>query len=539
MAETYGEAIGELIRKKRLLGGFTLLSLALEAFEDESKIRRIVELENGQVARPQWKTIQPLAETLNITESELERCRTLPTVRPQERNKLKLSRNLIERLANMFEIDAPEASTTNLHTFLAEKAQEWRELRTKLGALKHEKRNLSNQLAAAEEAIEQGRFEEADQILTGAEELQNERVLAEARLLSQLRFTKAQAALLQNDIDRAFTHFKSSINFLLSFDRFEAAELRRDAYLILYRHSLKVKGPSQHYTENLIRKNLAFYKQEKADEKWALSLSNLGAALQARGSVTYGDDGFALFSQSEKAYRDSLAIYGKRSHPDDWARVQNNLGLVLHEQADRFPSTRREALFGDAIDAFTKSLEIRTESADKLNWAQTKNNRAAAIVDRVKHFSNKYMNKEIDQVLREYLDVLKIRKKILSPELWAETKFNQGVALRIYGERSCGMKRVRLYKRSLVCFRAALKLRTREERPYDWARTQKNLGDLCISWVDALRADQKKSSVESAIEYYERAMQIFDTDDTSYRFKTCFEAHQRAAKRLASLTMSK
>ena len=69
--ETFGVAIGRLVLERRTAAGMTQLELALEAFEDDTKVRRIVELENGQVKRPQAKTLGPLYETLNISDTEV------------------------------------------------------------------------------------------------------------------------------------------------------------------------------------------------------------------------------------------------------------------------------------------------------------------------------------------------------------------------------------------------------------------------------------------------------------------------------------
>jgi len=60
MERTFGEAFGQMIREKRGQEGLTQKELAIKAFDDESKVRRIIELENGTVRRPQIKTVDPL-----------------------------------------------------------------------------------------------------------------------------------------------------------------------------------------------------------------------------------------------------------------------------------------------------------------------------------------------------------------------------------------------------------------------------------------------------------------------------------------------
>lgn len=68
---SFGEAFGNLIKKKRGVEGLTQQALAVAAFGDERYKTRISELENGKVSRPQSKTIDALVLALNITDGEL------------------------------------------------------------------------------------------------------------------------------------------------------------------------------------------------------------------------------------------------------------------------------------------------------------------------------------------------------------------------------------------------------------------------------------------------------------------------------------
>jgi transcriptional regulator with XRE-family HTH domain len=83
--KTFGQAFGELIREKRGEEGLTQKELAIRAFDDESKARRIIDLENGVVKRPHAKTVDPLVVYFNISKDELEQCRSHGFFRPESK----------------------------------------------------------------------------------------------------------------------------------------------------------------------------------------------------------------------------------------------------------------------------------------------------------------------------------------------------------------------------------------------------------------------------------------------------------------------
>jgi transcriptional regulator with XRE-family HTH domain len=66
---TFGQALGALILQKRRAAGLTQTQLAEDAFQTTAKTRRISELENGTVANPHPKTIDPIISTLKISDA--------------------------------------------------------------------------------------------------------------------------------------------------------------------------------------------------------------------------------------------------------------------------------------------------------------------------------------------------------------------------------------------------------------------------------------------------------------------------------------
>src|SRR5437764_9219486 len=79
----------------------------------------------------------------------------------------------------------------------------------------------------------------------------------------------------------------------------------------------------------------------------------------------------------------------------------------------------------------------------------------------------------LEEAVTAYRDALKERTRERVPLDWATTQNNLGNALGSLGERESGTARL---EEAVTAFRDALKERTRERVPLDWALTQNNLG---------------------------------------------------------------
>ena len=80
----------------------------------------------------------------------------------------------------------------------------------------------------------------------------------------------------------------------------------------------------------------------------------------------------------------------------------------------------------------------------------------------------------LEEAVAAYRAALKERTRERVPLDWATTQNNLGNALRTLGERESGTARL---EEAVAAYRAALEERTRERVPLDWAMTQNNLGN--------------------------------------------------------------
>jgi tetratricopeptide (TPR) repeat protein len=80
----------------------------------------------------------------------------------------------------------------------------------------------------------------------------------------------------------------------------------------------------------------------------------------------------------------------------------------------------------------------------------------------------------VEEAVTAYRDALKERTRERVPLDWAATQSNLGNALRTLGERESGTARL---EEAVTAFRDALKEYTRERVSLQWAMTQNNLGN--------------------------------------------------------------
>jgi tetratricopeptide (TPR) repeat protein len=81
----------------------------------------------------------------------------------------------------------------------------------------------------------------------------------------------------------------------------------------------------------------------------------------------------------------------------------------------------------------------------------------------------------LEEAVTAFREALKERTRERMPLQWAGTLHNLGAALRTLGAREPGIARL---EEAVAAFREALKERTRERVPLQWAGTQHSLGNV-------------------------------------------------------------
>ncbi|SDE08527.1 tetratricopeptide repeat protein [Rhodospira trueperi] len=496
------------------------------------------------------------------------------------------ARELLEKLATGFEAENPKAGLADLETFLTAKVAEYKGLRERLAALTEADERVQNIVAAAQDAIDRGAFDEADARLADAEAIQQEeRTLREVRQQVQIRATRAQTKLLAGDADAALAHFQAAARMLDPFDPDEGARARDTFLQPLRDHGLRFGGAGLAGAATLARETLSHWTEARHASPWARTQVWLGLALQEQGGRTAGPDGAALLAEAVEAYRAALRVYSEAGHPLDWATTQNNLGNALRNQGERTPGPAGAALLAEAVDAYRAALRVYSEADHPLNWAATQNNLgnalsvqgermpcpdgAALLADAVDAyraalrvyteadhpldwattqtnlgvaFSNQGGRTPgpagaalLAEAVDAYHAALRVYSEADHPLDWAMTQTNLGVALSNQGERTAGPDGAALLAEAVDAYRAALRVYTEADHPLDWAGTQNNLATALQNQGGRTPGPAGAALLAEAVDAYRAALRVYDPEHTGYYFEKCFAARDRVAARLRAL----
>ncbi len=109
------------------------------------------------------------------------------------------------------------------------------------------------------------------------------------------------------------------------------------------------------------------------------------------------------------------------------------------------------------------------------------------------------------QAIACYEAALRIRTEDDFPQDWAMTQNNLGIA---YTDLPSGDRAANL-RQAIACYEAALRIRTEADFPQDWAMTKNNLG---IAYKD-LPSGDRAANLRQAIACYEAALRIYTESD--------------------------
>ena len=206
--DRFGVLFGRLVKETRGIEGLSQDGLAAQTGLTKA---RISDIERGKIANPQAKTVDAICVALNITREERTACHPAPASG--------LPSRLLEKLAQRFGRDMPNATEEELEAFLMAKAEEFREMRERLERLAETEGRISELIKAANDALGEGDFETADDLLKEAEavQLQSSTVVA-LKKQAELRIERGNAALMSGDVSAAASHFERSSRYFSGVD---------------------------------------------------------------------------------------------------------------------------------------------------------------------------------------------------------------------------------------------------------------------------------------------------------------------------------
>ncbi|MCM3883434.1 CHAT domain-containing protein [Frankia sp. R82] len=235
---------------------------------------------------------------------------------------------------------------------------------------------------------------------------------------------------------------------------------------------------------NAFEKALEYFSLDREPEIWCLCLMNL--ALVYLGYQEGDPDENAMKAQS--LCEETLQFRRPERNELDWALSQFNLGVALARIKNTRASSRRATL-ARAIESYELSMQVFTREEYPNHWSSAHHNIADAlhVLERMSHRKHKLQILQrygiveagnVDEFPSEYLDehLQWAELAIKNPAAFGESAppWTEDFATAV--PSSADMD---LIQRAFDHVDQALTVRSAEDFPLDWGRTQVLAGDLC------------------------------------------------------------
>jgi tetratricopeptide (TPR) repeat protein len=138
----------------------------------------------------------------------------------------------------------------------------------------------------------------------------------------------------------------------------------------------------------------------------------------------------------------------------------------------------------------------------------------------------------LEQAVAAYTEALKERTRDRVPLQWAATQNNLGNALGDLGEREAGTDRL---EQAIAAFTDALKERTRDRVPIDWAATMFNIGLTHLALADKDNCPDPRAALRDALNAVDAALGVYDAKASPFYFEKAARLRDHLLQRLKDL----
>jgi tetratricopeptide (TPR) repeat protein len=235
-----------------------------------------------------------------------------------------------------------------------------------------------------------------------------------------------------------------------------------------------------------------------------------------------------------EAFEEAIKLYKPVKNPAEHAQAQNGLGMSLvrlsetggeggSEQAwqagqERAQEELRVQNLKRAVGAFEEALKLYAAEGRAQEHAQTENNLGDAhiLLSRLEGKDEDVAAtaaSNLNKAIGAYEEALKFRTPEEHPEDYAETQNSLGRARMALAQVEDGEMREALLEKAVSSFKAALEIRTADSHPEERAETQTLLGQALVlesepqvSGSEVHWADRE--GLKMAIEAYEEALAV-------------------------------
>ncbi|WP_107669562.1 hypothetical protein [Cyanothece sp. BG0011] len=227
----------------------------------------------------------------------------------------------------------------------------------------------------------------------------------------------------------------------------------------------------------------------------ARCLSGMGTALR-----TIPSEGPGLLLEAKTAYDKALPILEEHASPEEVAETYMNLGVVLQGLVNFHKATMQEA-----IQAYQKAAKVFTGESYPQEFAILQNNIAIAYLSLPLSSDKEKMRQGM--AVQSFEAALKWVTLIDHPSEYAMLQNNLANALQ-YLNTSHPIEN---NLKALAAYDEALKVRTRQDTPIEYANTIANKANVLFNLPDDIENPEagNPNNLKQSQAYYQEAKQIF------------------------------
>jgi tetratricopeptide (TPR) repeat protein len=239
----------------------------------------------------------------------------------------------------------------------------------------------------------------------------------------------------------------------------------------------------------------------------AVEISQDYPLLRARAQAGMGtalrsipDQGSELLQRAQACYQTALPVLQEQASPEEIAEAEMNLGLVLQSLVPF-----RQARLVDAIQTYQRALRVFSGDAYPQEFAILQNNIAIAYLSMPLSAEGDDMRQAMAvQAFRQALDWITL---IDHPSEYAMLQNNLGNALQYLPSTHP----VENNLQALAAYDEALKVRTAQDTPLEYANTLANKANVLLNLPDDLEHPEagNRSCLSQAQSLLQEAMMIF------------------------------
>lgn len=526
-------AYAALVKQKRGAKKLSQENLATDALGDPARKGEISRLENGKT-KPHETTIQKINAVLDITEAEMLPIRQSMLTSSALDDIPGLMRRDLEDLAARFHIENPyDQNDAQLRDMLTKRAEDFRALRKEVDDLKLVSPRLANQHAAAMDALNQFRVEEAEEILENAREVVRDQLREPLEINAQLMEAQAAAALLRGDVNEAYRTLCIAADSFGSIDPLEPTRKRIEKYCArLQSHGARYGGSGLLKCIDMMSPLVSDTLKSQDEDLWKQGQNNLAIATQTYGRRVKGAKGRDFLSLSISAYE---ALLSAATDPQSLALVQINMATSLFFLGKKTGGSAGEKLLARAISAQETGLTVFTKASHSEIWAGLKNNLGLSYLALGERSEGASGNSLIEQAVSAFEDGLPIMSAHPWKPVEAGNQQNLGEALQALGIRTPCSAGLRYLNRAILALQAALEITTKEAHPLSWAESMEFLAVTKESIADHAATDDPRPHLKSALAHSEDVLTIYDSEHMSGSFERATCLRDRVNAKLDAL----